>query len=220
MLLWDAHLHVLAWQESAISLRGRPLTNEEFLLHVHGRTNSYILTYLVGPITRDQELELIQVKEAAYRTLCLSRPKEFVLSPGARELLDYLVERRTPRTIATASEVSNVDFFFEHLELGRWFDRDRVTYDNGSLAGKPAPDMYLAAARSIGLDPSACIVVEDAVSGLKAAHAAGIGYVIALGPREAHARLKKYEGVSETIVDLQAFPKWALQGPGEEPRRL
>ncbi len=213
VLLWDAHLHFEAWQESAVLLRGKALTEGEFRLHVHGRTNSSILTYLVGPIDREEEARLVQVKESAYRALCLSRAADFVLSPGAPELLDHLAERGTPMTIATASEASNVDFFFQHLKLGRWFERDRVTYDNDLLAGKPAPDIYLAAARCLGLHPGLCIVVEDAVSGLAAAYAAGIGYIIALGPHEEHQRLKAYAGVNQVIEDLRAFPKRALREP-------
>ena len=81
-----------------------------------------------------------------------------------------------PRTIATSSEITNVQFFIQHLSLHRWFDVTKIVYDDGVRPGKPAPDMYLAAARNIGIAAGECMVVEDAISGLQAAHAAGIGW--------------------------------------------
>ena len=51
------------------------------------------------------------------------------------------------------------------------------------LAGKPAPDPYLLGASRLGLDPSRCVVFEDAVAGVQAARAAGVGVVVGIGPR-------------------------------------
>jgi len=79
-------------------------------------------------------------------------------------------------------------------------------YDNGSTPGKPAPDMYLEAARRIGLEPAQCIVVEDSDSGIKAAHAAGIGFIVALGPADTHHGLTKLKGVNRVVESLEEFP--------------
>ena len=49
-------------------------------------------------------------KEEIYRELCLKDRERFHLAPGAVELLDWIKERRIPRTIATASEIVNVTF--------------------------------------------------------------------------------------------------------------
>jgi sugar-phosphatase len=51
------------------------------------------------------------------------------------------------------------------------------------LAGKPAPDPYLLGASLLGLSPSVCVVFEDAVAGVQAARAAGVGVVVGVGPR-------------------------------------
>jgi len=115
--------------------------------HVHGRNNSHILHYLTGRSLRSSELdELTQGKESLYRSLCLAQGALFTLSPGAEELLDLLAAKNIPRTIATSSERTNLDFFIAHFKLGRWFDVQRIVYDDGSFPGKPAPDMYLRAA--------------------------------------------------------------------------
>jgi beta-phosphoglucomutase-like phosphatase (HAD superfamily) len=83
-------------------------------------------------------------------------------------------------------------------------------YDDGSRACKPAPDIYLQAASNLGLPPAECVVVEDSRSGLQAAHAAGIGYIVALGPINIHRSLTQLEGVSVVIKSLRQMPREAL----------
>ncbi|WP_445368775.1 HAD family hydrolase [Methylomonas sp. BW4-1] len=207
VLLWDAPFHVQAWQATALQLRGSPISDDEFSIHVHGRTNSHILSYLSGrTLQRQKLLELIQVKESMYRDLCLKNPEMFVLSPGAEALLDFVSSKDIPRTIATASEKTNLDFFIQHLGLDKWFDLQRIVYDDGALPGKPAPDMYAKAAGNIGLLPHECVVVEDAISGFKSAHAANIGHIVGLGPIETHNRLLACQGVSTVIESFEQFP--------------
>ncbi len=175
VLLWDSHLHVQAWQQFALKLRGYEFDSDEFSIHVHGRTNSHILSYLIGRVLQSQELnDLSQMKETVYRKLCLSQGKPFALSLGATDLLDFLVKNNIPRTIATASEKTNLDSFITHLSLKQWFDVNLIVYDDGQLPGKPAPDLYLKAADNLGLPPQECIVVEDAISGIQSAHAVNI----------------------------------------------
>jgi HAD superfamily hydrolase (TIGR01509 family) len=135
-----------------------------------------------------------------------------VLSPGARDLLETLARRNVPRTIATSSEITNLKFFIEHLRLDRWFDVAKIVYDDGIRPGKPAPDVYLAAVRNIGIAPSECVVVEDAVSGLAAAYAAGIGYIVAIGAPAAFRGLLACNGVAVAIKSLRDFPREQLLG--------
>jgi beta-phosphoglucomutase len=83
---------VQSWHDLAQDLRGREMTEEELSVHMHGRPNSYVLSYLTGRDIGGQELvDQIQAKESFYRELWLKRPEDFVLSPGAQELLDVLV---------------------------------------------------------------------------------------------------------------------------------
>ncbi|WP_427500634.1 HAD family hydrolase [Methylomonas sp. MED-D] len=211
VLLWDAPLHVQAWQATALRLRGLPLSDDEFSIHVHGRTNRHILSYLRGRNFQEAELlELIQIKESMYRDLCLKNPETFVLSPGAEALLDLVSSKGIPRTIATASEKTNLDFFIQHLGLDKWFDLPRIVFDDGALPGKPAPDMYAKAATNIGLPPYDCIVVEDAISGFQSAHAANIGHIVGLGPLETHNKLLACQGVSTVIESFEQFPRELL----------
>ncbi len=203
VLWWDNHLQELSWREFSAKIRGTPLSDEEMAVHMHGRNNQYLQEYLAGRPVTGQELEqLIEEKEIAYRQLCLTQGENFKLSPGAIELLDFLVEHHIPHTIATASGKSNLDFFIEHLKLGQWFNLNQIVYDDGSRPGKPAPDIYLQAAKNLDLSPAECVVVEDSHSGIQAAHAAQIGWIVALGPIDTHQQLTSLKGVDTVIENL------------------
>jgi beta-phosphoglucomutase-like phosphatase (HAD superfamily) len=188
VLWWDNALQEQAWRDFSADFRGYALSDEEMAVHVHGRNNHHTLSYLSGRALSAQEAaQLSEKKEAGYQRLCLEQGQAFRLSTGAISLLDFLVSKNIPHTIATASGKANVDFFIKHLELARWFDTQLIVYDDGSMAGKPAPDYFLAAAGKLGLDARSCIVIEDSLSGLQGAQAAGIGYVYALLGDSGHA---------------------------------
>jgi len=211
VLWWDGALQERAWRQYSAGLRGRPLTADEQAVHVHGRNNRHTLEYLVGrPITGEELLRLTLEKEAIYWRLCLEQGPGFQLSPGATDLLEFLAAHEVPRTIATAAERNSVDFFVAHLHLDCWFDVGLIAYDDGTRPGKPAPDMYLQAASNLGLAPAQCLVVEDSQSGIQAAHAAGIGYIVALGPAERQEELGKLAGVDQVIESLEELPRERL----------
>ncbi len=203
-LFWDSQLHLDAWREYSKKLRGEAFTDEEMLKYMFGRTNEDIIRYAIG---KDPSPELVekyaQEKEAYYRNMC----KDIKLAPGAEEFLDYLKENNIPRTIATMSEWCNVEFYIENFKLERWFELDKIVYSNGKIPGKPAPDIYLIAAKNLNLNPSDCIVIEDALSGIEAAQKAGIGKVIAIASREPEEFYKDIKGLYKIITNFSQIDK-------------
>jgi len=182
-LLLDSHLHEAAWIATAARLREQPLTAAEFRLAGHGRTNKAIITYLQGREPDDAELASIaEEKESFYRRLCFEDGMTFRLAPGVPEFLDLLKDEGWPMTVATGSYPVNVDFYFQHLGLARWFDRSLVALDDGRCPGKPAPDIFLQAAEKLRLFPGDCLVFEDSYMGVEAAYRAGSGRIIVVEP--------------------------------------
>ena len=184
-LFWDSELHMEAWREFSRRLRGTPFSDEEMLKYMFGRTNEDIIAYAIGKRPSPALVEKFAVeKEQVYRDMCKRHPEIFKLAPFAEEFLNYLKESNIPRTIATMSEKDNVDFYIKEFHLEKWFDVEKIVYSDGIIPGKPAPDIYLIAAKRLGLDPKNCIVVEDAISGINAAKNAGIGKVVAIASME------------------------------------
>lgn len=209
VLLWDSHLQERAWYEFSKSFRGKPFSGEEMSHIVHGRTNTFILNYLSGgkSLNKEEIEALADQKEVTYRQLCLAEGDAFRLSPGAEEFLDFCKAHEIPRTIATSSPKANLDFFIEHLKLERWFNLSIIAYDDGSFPGKPEPDIYLLAARNLSLETHDCIVIEDAISGVKSACNAGIGRIYVLGPTQWHSELINAEGADVVISRIDEIPR-------------
>ena len=203
VLWWDRSLQEMAWRQFTEQWLGISLSSKVMDTHVHGRNNQHTLEYLAGfRLNGDTLAQLSEQKEVIYRELCLAQGGDFALSPGAMGLLDDLAGSGIPRTIATASGKENLDFFFEYLHLGRWFDRQCIVYDDGTRPGKPAPDIYLQAAQMLGLHPSDCVVVEDSLSGIQAAFSAGIGHIIALKSTKVSNFLSGIDGIDQIVENL------------------
>ena len=182
-LFWDSEIQENAWKTFGTKLSGRNITDEEFNTYFHGRTNKDTLEYLTERVLTDKEVnELAQQKESIYRDLCKSDLNKFKLAPGVERYLNYLKENNIPFTIATASEINNVNFFIKEFQLDKWFDISKIVYDDGTFRGKPEPDIYLKASEALNIQPDNCIVFEDASSGIKSAKSAGVKEIIAVVP--------------------------------------
>ncbi len=175
-LFWDTPFHIEAWMRYC-SKRGIPLTLDEFYQKIHGKPNEAIFEILFnGTLSAEEAREEAEKKEAAYREICVESGLD--LAPGAEEFLDRLKSIGFPFTIATASHRSNVDFFYENSRLDRWFRFEDIVYLDGTVLGKPAPDMYLKAIKIIGQTPENVLIFEDSPPGIQAAEAAGVGKLI------------------------------------------
>lgn len=205
-LFWDSQLHYDAWEEFSKILRGTPFTKEEMRDKMFGHTNADIIEYAIGKKPSAEMVEkYAKEKEALYRRRCLLNPEKFKLAPGAIELLDFLKENKIPMTIATMSEWDNVDFYIKEFNLAKWFDIDKIVYSDGTILGKPAPDIFLIAASKIGLSPKDCIVIEDAIAGITSAKSAGIGKIYAIASLEPDDFYTQMCGIEKVIHNFYEF---------------
>jgi len=78
--------------------------------------------------------------------------------------------------VATAMDQSMFDYIDAHLGLNEMFDAN-VVVSSDATPSKPEPDLFLLAAGRLGLDPSSCIVIEDAPLGIEAARRAGMACI-------------------------------------------
>jgi HAD superfamily hydrolase (TIGR01509 family) len=215
-LYWDSKLHYDAWREFSKIIRGYSFTDEEMRDKMFGHTNEDIIEYAIGKKPSKEMVEKYgKEKEALYRKRCLLDPENFKLAPGAIEFLDYLKENNIPRTIATMSEWDNVDFYIKEFHLEKWFDLDKIVYSDGTIPGKPAPDIFIIAAEKIGLKPFDCVVVEDAIAGINSAKSAGIGKIIAIASLEPIEFYQKMEGLEGIIMNFHEFDRALLDIPAK-----
>ena len=202
-LFFDSDFHIGAFDECYGIYGIEPLSREYVINNLFGKNNHDICnSYFVPNATEADVVRYGEVKESAYMRKCLACPDKMKLCDGAAEMLDYLKAHNIPYCIATGSPIQNVEFYFEHLGLGRWFTLDNIVYAAGSFQGKPAPACYLLAAKRLGLDASECAVFEDGTSGIMAANAANAQRVIAVWEEGIPSPLTELTHVDEIHHDL------------------
>lgn len=203
-LLFDTEQHEQAWRDYVKELCGREITDDEFRYCIHGRTNADILKYFLHNGLTDREIERhSEAKEEVYRRLCMKMSDRLHLADGAYELLDMLKAAGVRMAVATSSGRSNTQFYIKRFDLWRWFNQNTFVYNDGSIPGKPEPDIYITAAEAIGLEPSECVVFEDMPSGIESAVAAGAGRIIAVSSSLSQEFLSSVGGVDEVIADFR-----------------
>ena len=117
--------------------------------------------------------------------------------PGAADFLAGL--GAMPRAIASSSRAEYIGWALDRFGLAHHF-AGHVYSADGWDRGKPHPDIYLAAAKGLGLDPATCLAVEDSPTGARAALAAGMTVIGFCGAghivdRAAHGALLREVGV-------------------------
>ena len=93
------------------------------------------------------------------------------VKPGIQQLLDYLKKQGIKTAIATSSPMERTLLYLSSVGLQDSFDELVSGYMVEK--GKPEPDIFLYAAKKLGVEPKRCIVLEDSPAGILAAHRAG-----------------------------------------------
>jgi HAD superfamily hydrolase (TIGR01509 family) len=116
--------------------------------------------------------EVVRRLEERYR-------ERLPLLPGAREAVERIAAH-WPLGLASSSNRELIDLVLDQGDLARFF---RVTVSSEEVElGKPAPDVYLEAARRLGVDPIRAVAVEDSHNGIRSAKAAGMRVVAIPNP--------------------------------------
>ncbi len=206
----DTDLQEDAWAVLIRKYFGRYMGPTEFRDNFHGLGNVDILKYInsLDP-ERHFDITITDEKEEIYRRICREQPERVHFLPGVTEMLDDLKAAGVPIAIATASEITNVEFYIEFFGLERWFKPENIVYDDRTFPLKPAPDIYLRAAERLGLDPAECVVCEDSYNGIRAAEAAGAGRIIARRSGQKTDSLYSDPQIYAVIDDYYGFyPKY------------
>lgn len=161
--------HKRSWELLAAEA-GLPLPEGHFKKGF-GKKNREIIPDLLGWTTDPEEIQRLgDRKEELYRDLVQKEGVQIL--PGVEKLLAALCEAGIPRSVASSTPRENLDALFATTGLDRWFDA--VVCGDDVVHGKPAPDVFLKAAEKLGVLPAEAVVIEDALVGIEAAHAAGM----------------------------------------------
>lgn len=168
LVLDTEKLYVRFWMEAAKEL-GYPMTYEQSLgmrslnrIAGERKLKSYFGEDISYSEVRNKRIELMDD---------FVKKEGVAVKPGINELLDYLKEKGIKTAIATSSPIERTEKYLSSVKLDKRFDRLISCYM--VKMGKPEPDVYLYAAKELGLKPENCMVLEDSPAGILAAYRAG-----------------------------------------------
>jgi beta-phosphoglucomutase family hydrolase len=176
-VLWDLdgtlvdseEYHWQAWRD-AMAAEGVAITRQQFL-RTFGLRNDVVVPMLLGAGGPPERIERIgREKEDDYRRLV--RTSGLDPLPGAAEWVRRLHQEGWLQAIGSSAPRLNIQVVMEAIGLGSYFEA--ISSAEDVTAGKPDPQVFLVAAARLGVDPSRCIVVEDAAGGVEAARRAGM----------------------------------------------
>ncbi|MES2113826.1 MAG: beta-phosphoglucomutase [Pseudomonadota bacterium] len=175
-----AHYHYLAWKRLAES-QGVHFDHafNENLKGIDRMGSLEMILASAGRVYSQQEkLALADEKNEHYKTL-IDTMSAADLLPGAVQALDAV--RAAGLKIGLASVSKNAFTVLDHLGIAAKFD---YVVDAATIVrGKPDPEIFLKAARELGVAPADCLGVEDAVAGVAAIKGAGM-YALGIGKPE------------------------------------
>lgn len=161
-----AKYHYIAWKELANEL-GFEFTEEhnERLKGVSRMASLEILLEIGGiTLSEERKLELAHQKNERYVSYIVKMQPDEIL-PGVEDFLKELKAAGIKTALGSASK--NAPVILERLELTNYFD---AIIDGNSVSNaKPDPEVFLKGAEEVGVQPSECVVFEDAAAGVEAA---------------------------------------------------
>jgi HAD superfamily hydrolase (TIGR01509 family) len=201
-VLWDMDgvladttaLHYATW-EQALTRLGLPFDKQKFQ-DIYGLKNHDLLPRLVGkPLDPIYVEQVAAQKELAFRQTLAGQIQPL---PGVLEWLERFNVWHCKQAVASSAPPENVETLVDELGLRKYFS---TLVTPGSLPGKPDPAVFLLAARQLDAVPQNCLVIEDSIPGVEAAHRAMMKCiaVTTTNPPEA---LQKADIVVETLAHL------------------
>ncbi|GAA1478158.1 beta-phosphoglucomutase family hydrolase [Nocardioides aestuarii] len=213
-----AEVHMRAWDRMFNEfLDGRPdqtpYTDDDYFAHVDGKPRyEGVATFLAsrgielpqGDPGDAPEAETVcglgnRKNDAFNRVLAEDGVEAY---PGSARLIEELERRGVPMAVVSSSR--NAPAVLEAAGLTASFRMvmDGAVAAERGLPGKPAPDTFLAAAEELGATPAQAVVLEDAISGVRAGAAGGFGLVVGVDRGAGHDALVD-AGAHVVVKDLE-----------------
>lgn len=167
---------------AALNRVGLPWSVEETMRRLVGRSMTSCVAIVESELGRKLPADFLpRLQEETFAAFCAA-PVQPV--PGVSQVLDWLEARGIPFCVASSGEIDKMRLTLGLTGLlprfeGRMFSASMVA------RGKPFPDLFLHAAKGIGVMPQDCTVIEDAVPGVEAGVAAGMQVLAYVGASHA-----------------------------------
>ena len=194
----NMRFHADSWVELFKDYGLEGLDAQRYLVETAGMKGLDVLRYFLDPNISAAEAEhLTELKDFLYRVNSRDLIKPM---PGLTEFLDTASARDIRLGIGTGAGPRNIEYVLGLLNLADTFQA--IVNPHHVPNGKPHPDIFLRAAELLDVDPSSCIVFEDAIPGVEAARKAGMKCVAVTTTNRPEA-FSSFENIVQIIDDFR-----------------
>ena len=198
-LMVDSEPHSLASWAAVLAERGVTL-DQPTIDSILGQRIDATARTLIDKYHLPDTVQVLADAKTAYQITHLAGKVKPM--PGLLELLDEIDQRGLPKAVASSGIRPYVEAV---LRVNSLLERFSVIITGDQVAhGKPAPDVFLAAARALDVEPQHCLVLEDAPAGVQAAKAAGMTCIAVPDHGVAKLDLSQADHVVTSLHDVRA----------------
>lgn len=194
--IWDQATHHL------ITSKGIDLTHEDkhhLSVKLKGIAIPHSCAFLKEKYNLPHTLEELMVEKKAHADRLYKEGVLFV--EGFENFHKRAIEHNLALGIATNAENYTLKTAIELLDLRKYFNKHIYNFEDANNIPKPAPDVYLYAAKQLGIDPKHCLVIEDSCHGIEAANKAGM-FCIGINTGKNREALKEAKHIVEHYDEI------------------
>jgi HAD superfamily hydrolase (TIGR01509 family) len=147
-------------------------------------------------VSAEDLIEQFKIKSIRY----FSELGEIPVMPGLIDFLEKLSSKNFPMAVASSSYPEIIKIILEKTDIQKYFQVVVSSQEAGK--SKPEPDVFLLAARKLGIPAKDCLVVEDSANGIKAAQAAGMSCVAYQGSGANPQSQKEADAIVSSFAQL------------------
>ena len=195
VLLDSGEQHLKSWK-MLLAEHGKEMPDSLFW-ETFGQTNFVTVPHIFRRVmSREEIVQFADRKEELYRNLIQGKVEPL---PGLMEFMRGLSERGWSVAVGSSGPHLNVELVIKEIGLSDYVSA--FTCSEDVAHGKPDPEVFLKAAGKIDIEPSSCVVVEDSLHGVEAAHRAGMK-CIAITTTEDRAALSHADMVIDSYLEI------------------
>ncbi len=197
VLIDSYEAHFQSWIDLARET-GKKFNREDFTWAFGRTSRETVVKYWGSDLSPERVAQLDDRKEELYRVIIADK---LPVMPGVMALMDDLHRNGFKMAVGSSGPPENVYVTVDQLGRSRF---DAIVTGKDVKKGKPNPEVFLTAAKKLGLEPNHCAVIEDAPAGIAAAKAAGMVAIGMTSTGRTRTELVAADVIVGTLTELNA----------------
>lgn len=191
-------IHSLSLEKVLLEYEKTPIYNETGLIHDVGTTGNKNYEKVMQKHNLQEDLEIIREKRRKIFEDLINR--KLTPKPGLLQLLEILKKENLKLAVASNRLINHIHIMLDNLGVKKYFEV--IVGPNPQIKPKPAPDIFLQAAKELNITPNECLILEDSETGIIAGKAAGMKVIAVPNQYTKTHDFSKADKVVESLEEI------------------